>query len=240
LTINEPSSEELAAIGDRIRAAREKAGLSVRELARRIEVSASHVSQAERGLASFSVRALYNVVSELGISMDSLFDDSSPVGPAAAVTPSRTAATLDGPLVDSGIVLRAERRPSIPLAGGTRWERLTPRPETGAEFIEVVYPPAPPGGALVPHDYIRHSSREYGVVVAGVLTVQVGFDQTELRVGDSIAFDSVVPHRFWNETSDEVRAIWFIWDEPHPGTSSDGTTGGIVAHSLHSLGADNA
>ena len=49
--------------------------MSVRELARRIDVSASHVSQVERGLASFSVRALYNVVSVLGITMDSLFEE---------------------------------------------------------------------------------------------------------------------------------------------------------------------
>lgn len=237
MTVNEPSSSEEEAIGDRIRTAREKAGLSVRELARRIDVSASHVSQAERGLASFSVRALYNVVSELGISMDSLFDDASPLAPAPELQTPRPAPTVDGPLVDSGIVLRGERRPTIPLAGGTRWERLTPRPEAGAEFIEVVYPPASPEGAFVPVDYIRHSSREYGVVVSGVLTVQVGFDQTEMRAGDSIAFDSVVPHRFWNETSEEVRAIWFIWDTPRPENVVEDPSDGSSAHGAHSFGS---
>lgn len=223
MTINEPAPEWVA-VGDRIRLARADARLSVRELARRVGVSASHISQVERGLAQFSVRALYNVVSELGISMDSLFDDAPPVTavPPLPSTGDNEVANLNasqhGPdaLAADGIVLRAGSRPTIPLAGGTRWERLTPRPETSAEFIEVVYPPAPEGGVRNV-DYIQHSSREYGVVISGNLTVQVGFDTTILRPGDSIAFDSVIPHRFWNDTAEEVRAVWFIADANRAG-----------------------
>lgn len=216
----EPAGPARGGVGERIRAAREAARISVRELARRVEVSPSHVSQVERGLASFSVRTLYNVASELGLSMDTLFDDT----PAVASRPRERRDAIDPPsgparaegedsLVDSGIVLRVADRPAIPLAGGTRWERLTARPERDAEFIEVVYPPAGPASAR-PKDFIQHASREYGLVVAGTLTVQVGFDVTTLRAGDSIAFDSVVPHRFWNETAEEVRAVWFIRDLP--------------------------
>jgi transcriptional regulator with XRE-family HTH domain/quercetin dioxygenase-like cupin family protein len=225
VTESQPSTAEWIAIGDRIRSAREAAGISVRELARRVEVSASHVSQVERGLASFSVRALYNVVSELEISMDSLFDDVSPVAEVPSATgpsddgPGRAAGGTYDPLVSGGIVLRAPERPTLPLAGGTRWERLTPRPENGAEFIEVVYPPAPEGGDRT-IDFIQHSSREYGLVVSGSLTVQVGFETTVLHAGDSIAFDSVVPHRFWNSTPEEVRAVWFILDSPRSGDGS--------------------
>jgi len=222
VTVNEPSASEWVAIGLRIRAARESARLSVRELARRIDVSPSHVSQVERGLASFSVRALYNVANELGISMDSLFDDAAPK--TAPADPSRRTGppTSGDPLVDRGIVLRAENRPTIPLPGGTRWERLTPRSESGAEFLEVVYPPARDAGSP-PADFIQHLSREYGLVISGTLTVQVGFNTTQLGPGDSIAFDSVTPHRFWNETRDEVRAVWFIWDAPHASADADGT-----------------
>ncbi len=186
--------------------------MSVRELARRVDVSASHISQVERGLASFSVRALYNVVSVLGISMDSLFDSGlAAVVPGADVDAPSTE-VVSGPLDEAKLVLRAGARPTIPLPGGTRWERLTPMPEQGAEFIEVVYPPGLEASPI-PQDFIRHSSREYGLVVRGALTVQVGFDQTVLNEGDSIAFDSQFPHRFWNETPAEVRAVWFIWDD---------------------------
>ncbi len=207
------SSSEWDGIGARIREARKGAHMSVRELARRMNVSPSHVSQVERGLAAFSVRALYNVVSVLDISMDSLFEEGqAPLGlvelPAADIEPGRDA------LVDAHVVQRAQARPTIPLEGGTRWERLTPMPEAAVEFIEVVYPPS--GGAAAPDDLLRHSSREYGVVTQGSLTVQVGFDRTVLSSGDSIAFDSTVPHRFWNDTAGEVRAVWFIVDAAAP------------------------
>lgn len=222
MSVNEPASREWVVIGDRIRTARQAAGLSVRELARRVEVSASHVSQVERGLAQFSVRTLYSVVSELGVSMDSIFDDT----PAAVlVEPADSARRREAEadaLEAGGIVLRAHRRPTIPLAGGTRWERLTPRPESAAEFIEVVYPPAPQA-ELQGVSFAQHSSREYGVVISGSLTVQVGFETSVLDVGDSIAFDSMVPHRFWNETDQEVRCVWFIADSPQgPRAESDG------------------
>ncbi len=234
MSVNQPSTEWVG-IGERIRLAREGARLSVRELARRVDVSPSHVSQVERGLAQFSVRALYNVVSELGISMDGLFDDGvaaleeldpedDPENPVPAAAPP----VGDDPLADAHIVLRVAARPSLPLAGGTRWERLTPHRETGAEFIEVVYPPNEDASTVLP-DFIRHSSREYGVVTQGSLHVQVGFDQAVLEVGDSMAFDSDVPHRFWNATPQEVRAIWFIWETPGAKDATPAWTG-MTAH----------
>ena len=42
-------------VGERIRELRAGAGLTVRELARRIGVSASHVSQVERGIGQVQV-----------------------------------------------------------------------------------------------------------------------------------------------------------------------------------------
>lgn len=210
------SSAEWVRIGNRVREARTGAHMSVRELARRIDVSASHVSQVERGLASFSVRALYNVVSVLGITMDSLFEDAVGRSEQGDSSTPEVPDVVRGPLDDALVVLRAGARPTIPLPGGTRWERLTPKPEVGAEFIEVVYPPASED-PQPPQDFIQHSSREYGLVTQGSLTVQVGFERAVLRQGDSIAFDSHIPHRFWNETPGEVRAVWFIWDEQRSG-----------------------
>lgn len=228
MTVSEPPESEWVTIGARIRVGRKAAGLSVRELARRIEVSPSHVSQVERGLAKFSVRTLYGVVNELGLSMDSLFDDATPPATDEDAQPV-AARSAEDPLQAGGIVLRADNRPTIPLAGGTRWERLTPLPETGAEFIEVVYPPVQEAD-LEAVSFARHQSREYGVVISGTLTVQVGFEKSLLGPGDSIAFDSMTPHRFWNETSQEVRCVWFIWDGAHPDPGEVERSGGGQAH----------
>lgn len=191
-------------VGQRVRAARTSAGMTVRELARRIGVSASHVSQVERGIGAFSVPALYSVASELGVAMSDLLDP--PDVPLPLVAPPSLGTTRD--LVEAGFVQRAADHPTIKLSSGPRWSRLTAAGESDAEFLEVVYAARTPA----PAEHIRHGGREYGIVVAGALNVEVDGVATVLEAGDSIVFDSYVPHRFWNDGTREVRAIWFVRD----------------------------
>lgn len=215
--------------GENIRIAREASKVSVRELARRVGVSASHISQVERGLASFSVPALYNVATELGISMDSLFEDPTVPSSYKSYEEEQSAANGQASLDEAGIVLRSGSRPTLDLTSGPTWERLTARPEKGSEFIEVVYAPAEDGSSP-PSELVRHVGREYGIIIQGQLSVQVGFGFTILNTGDSIAFDCDIPHRFWNATPEPVRAIWFISETAHPASTPNAGTN----ESLHS------
>lgn len=194
------------AVGERVRELRGAAGLTVRELARRVGVSASHVSQVERGIGSFSVPALYAVAGELGVQMHELLDPQAPPVPVAV--PDATVVPDASDLVEAGLVQRADRHPSIKLSSGPRWSRLTAMGEPDAEFLEVVYAP----GTEAPAEHIVHQGREYGVVISGVLSVEVRGRATTLEPGDSIVFDSDLPHRFWNAGEVEVRAIWFVRD----------------------------
>lgn len=193
------SGDDWVDVGGRIRSARIEAGLSVRELGRRVNVSPGHISQVERGLGSFSVSALYAVANQLAISLDSLF--GPPQGADHAKSRVAPPSALDGTLV-----LRAEDRPAIKLKSGPRWERLTVEPEPDAEFLEVIYEAVDAGAEP---DFSRHGGIEYGVVISGALSVQVGFEATVLYPGDSIRVDSTLPHRYWNAGSGQVRAIWF-------------------------------
>ena len=47
---------------------------------------------------------------------------------------------------------------------------------------------------------LRHDGYEYGLILSGTLQANVGFDRLELGPGDSIAFDSSIPHEYWNRT----------------------------------------
>ncbi len=147
--------------------------MSVRELSRRIEVSASHVSQVERGLASFSVPTLYRVAQELGISIDSLFEDPSKPKASVDFEEEQRAAAGEVSLEAAGVIQRVESRPKLDLTSGLTWERLTGRVETNAEFIEVVYEPSV-HKSNPPSELVRHVGREYGIVISGELTIQVG------------------------------------------------------------------
>jgi transcriptional regulator with XRE-family HTH domain len=67
-------------IGERLRAARVERGVSVRGLARAVDVSASLISQIETGKSSPSVSTLYAITTALQISIEDVFND--PDGPA--------------------------------------------------------------------------------------------------------------------------------------------------------------
>src|ERR687892_1103528 len=64
---------ELGEIGSRLREERERVRISQRELARRLGVSASLISQIESGQSKPSVSTLYAIVTELGVSLDDIF-----------------------------------------------------------------------------------------------------------------------------------------------------------------------
>ena len=187
-------------IGDRLRARRQEAALSLRDLAERLGVSPSLISQIERGRANPSVSTLYAMVSELELSLDDLlFTDRRPAGTAES-SPA-------GPL-PSGPVQRGKQRQRIRLASGVLWERLTTTSEPGVEFLYVIYEV---GGASSPTDaYQRHSGHEWGYVLSGTLKVTIGFREYVLEPGDSVSLDSTTPHRLENVGDVPVHAVWFV------------------------------
>jgi transcriptional regulator with XRE-family HTH domain len=199
-------------IGPRLRARREERNVSLRELARRLGISPSAISQFETGKSRPSVSTLYAIVSELGISLDELFT-GTPSEPAQTVSPvtvgeapPRRARRPTG--ADERHVQRSGSRQAIDLETGVRWERLTQQADTDADFLYVVYDV---GGSSCQEDrFIRHSGREYGLVLSGTLEVTVGFDRYELGPGDSICFDSTVPHCLRTLGTDPVHGVWFV------------------------------
>jgi transcriptional regulator with XRE-family HTH domain len=175
----------------RLRAERERRGIALRELARRLDMSASAISQIETGRARPSVATLWAIVTELGMSLDDLF---------APATDAPRARTLP--------VVTAEAREALQLATGVRWERMTADADPDVDFIWVRYEV---GGSSSPDDgFIRHAGREYGLVLSGRLEVTVGFESSVLGPGDSISFDSTTPHRLRNAGDEPVTGVWVV------------------------------
>lgn len=201
--VDETTGAPEAAIGSRLREERERQGLSLRKLAARLEISPSALSQIETGRSRPSVSTLYAIVSELEISFDELFARSPVHG--AARTPPRHPRTVVG---EEQIVQRADDRPVIELESGVRWERLNPTGERDVDFLEVEYDVG--GASSRGGTFVHHAGREYGLVTRGALKVTVGFEEYELGPGDSICFDSAVPHRLETIGHERARAIWLV------------------------------
>jgi transcriptional regulator with XRE-family HTH domain len=195
------ASDAPSDLGPRLRAIRLREGLGLRELARRLDLSPSSISQIETGKIRPSVRTLYALASEFGVTVDEILfhDIEPPLSPRAA---ARTAG-------EPGLaVQRAHDRPSISLNSGVRWERLMFWGDEDVEFLEATYEP---GGASSPdQSLVRHNGHEFGHVLDGTLRLVVGFDEYVLGPGDSITFPSSTPHRLVNDGPDTVRAIWVV------------------------------
>jgi transcriptional regulator with XRE-family HTH domain len=203
-------------VGNRLRTERERLGISVRELARRVGVSPSLVSQIELDRVNPSVSTLYALVTELGMTMSDVFGDSRPG--------ERLGPQLYG---RDGLAERPETRRVINLASGVRWERLTRASDSDVEFLYVFYPV---GAESCAEDALMtHGGKEYGYVISGSLGVRVGFEEYELGPGGSIAFDSSSPHRLWAIGDEPVHAIWVVIGreaDPRAETPSPASDGG--------------
>jgi transcriptional regulator with XRE-family HTH domain len=202
---------EVGDIGVRLREERERVGISQRELARRLGLSASLISQIESGQSKPSVGTLYAVVTELGVSLDHVFrvhDLPADAVDGAGGDEDPAGNATGGGVAGAGPVVRPEERHVIDLASGVRWERLTSHRHEDVDFLHVVYDVG--GASAAEGSMMRHAGREYGFVVSGVLGVQLEFERHEVRAGDSIAFDSTTPHRLWNAGDEPVHGIWFV------------------------------
>ena len=201
---SEAGAINLNSLGSRLRAERERLEISLRELARRIEVSPSLISQIERGLAMPSVSTLWLLATELGLTIDALFSSSErpPQSGGASATPARDGTSPKGP------VQRREDRKSIRLAGGVLWERLTAQSDDEVEFLHVNY--APGAESCPPDSMFRHGGKEYAYVLSGRLGLQIGFENYELAAGDSVSFSAQMPHRLWAIGTEPATAIWVV------------------------------
>jgi transcriptional regulator with XRE-family HTH domain len=206
-------------MGDRLRAARRRQHLSLRDLAGRVGLSPSLISQVETGRARPSVSTLYAIASELDVSLDELlFNDATRAARGsdvagtelsdARVVPIEPPAPRPAVPNSAEPVQRADDRKVIRLASGVVWERLTTESVPGIDFLYVTYEV---GGASGPeHEFQRHGGHEWGYVLSGTLGVTIGFEDHVLGPGDSISIDSTVPHRLYNRGTVPVHGIWFV------------------------------
>jgi transcriptional regulator with XRE-family HTH domain len=214
-------------VGSLIRRERQNQGLSLRELARRVGVSASMLSQVETGRTRPSVSTIYAIATELGLSIDALLSDreaavatataaaaggtaangadgAAPAGPRVRRVPVGTAAAAD---LASQLV-RPEQRRKLELESGVTWELLSDLLPHLVDFMFVTYEPG--GRSSSSGKLMRHTGTEFAFLVRGKLKIQVGFDEYVLQAGDALAFDSSEPHLLVNEGTEPAEGIWFV------------------------------
>lgn len=176
-------------VGERIRALRDAMGLSLRDLAGRSGVSAPMLSQVERGETSPTLAVAAKIAAGLDLTLSQLLrlDEQRHV-----------------------VVVRAGKG-RVREDAGHRVEEMTPplpgqRADVSHHWLE---PGATTGSAGAPRMH-EPGSRETVVVLAGQLGLVVEGARHELGKGDSVTFDSDLPHHFENFSDEQTEFIAVI------------------------------
>jgi len=196
-------------LGARLRALRTARGLSLRETARRLDISASALSQIERGVLRPSVHRLLAILTTLGGSVLDVFADEprGPLDPGPSDADGGDAAP-HAPPVGSHAIRRAHDDETVRFQAGVTFRRLSPGPTRGVDFFESTYPPGSRGGSE--HELITHAGYEVGTVTQGELTIEFPDETVLLGPGDSITYACETPHRLSNRGQRTVVATWLI------------------------------
>jgi transcriptional regulator with XRE-family HTH domain len=168
-------------IGERIRSLRSEHRMSIRELARRAGVSASLISEGERGLVEPSIGVLKRIATVLAVNLTYFFSQPGSAGET--------------------VIREGERRRLRELHGVT-FELAGP---DNVRSLEPIYGRLQPGADV---ETLQHEGEEWGMVLRGRLKVWVGSEVYFLEPGDSIFFASSTPHRVANPSNEVTEYIW--------------------------------
>jgi transcriptional regulator with XRE-family HTH domain len=171
--------------GATLRRLREARHLSLKEVAARSGLTQSFLSQVERNLTSPSVASLRRIAQALGIPLAALFQ-----GPV---------------LPQDRVVRRSERRQFVHPKRQWRDYLLTPN-LTGK--LQVILSVIEPGGGSGEEPYAHDSDEECVVILQGRLEFWVGSEGYLLEEGDSIVFESRMPHRNRNPGPGQAEVLW--------------------------------
>lgn len=183
-------------LGGRLREIRGASGLSLSEVARRLGISTSAMSQIERGALQPSVGRLIAICEVLGVPLADVFESEEPGG---AIDPAHP---------DGYLLSRAGTAAPMVLGDGVIFRRLSPANSPDVDFFESTYPPG--ATASEARHLVSHEGYEVGTVTSGELTIQFEAETVVLAAGDSISYACDHPHLISNEGAVAAIATWLI------------------------------
>lgn len=185
------ASPERPRIGARLRAARQRQGLTIDQVAAAAEVTKGFVSRVERDETSPSVATLVTLCEVLSLPVGALFD-----------------------VAETDLVRRRDA-PQIHLTGdGAREVLVTPRGQSRLQMIRSEIDPGGSGGVEL---YTLNCELEVLHVLKGRLDLVFSKETHRLMAGDSVTFPGREPHTWRNpDPARSAEAIWVIvpasWD----------------------------
>jgi transcriptional regulator with XRE-family HTH domain len=165
--------------GAKLTTLRESLGLTVEQVAERSGCDVVVIEQLEAGELAPSLAPLIKITRALGCRLGTLLDDDTQMGPVVTRADGLEAAARLKSL-ETGTAASGQLTFS-PLAAGKNARHMEP-------FMIDVRPGAE-------HSLSAHEGEEFIHVLAGAIEVEYGKEMYSLGAGDSIYYDSIVPHQ---------------------------------------------
>ncbi len=172
-------------LGRRLKRRRLEQNLTLKDVELKAKVSATHVSEIERGMTSPTVGALCKIAGALGTEPSYfLRRDAYP-----RISVVRKGARRVFGFDSWGARIHC-------LSDGTR--------RAGMSFLELELAPG------ISHDLepITHTGEEFVHILKGVVEAHIGADRHLLKEGDSVHFHSDEPHTIRNIGDGPARVLW--------------------------------
>jgi transcriptional regulator with XRE-family HTH domain len=171
-------------LGKKLRALRTARGLTLVQLGEKVGLSASYLSQVERGVTRPSLSRLTSIAEVLDVAVRCFFEDDAA----------------------SPCLVRANQGKKLPGPDGISVELLSA--DLFGKNIQPYCIVCRPGAR---REYTSvYPGEECGLVLQGELTVTVGDETFVLAAGDSIHYHRHQPHSWRNDGDQECVVIWTV------------------------------
>ncbi|MDO7882973.1 helix-turn-helix domain-containing protein [Salinibacterium soli] len=157
--------DSLSLIGPRLKAWREKRGMTLAELSAATGISSSTLSRLEAGKRAPNLELVVPIARSLRLELDDIVPRAAP-DPRVRRTTSRI--------------------------GHTQYESLSPE-SSAVQTYKVTFPANEPGVVAVPEPKV-HDGQEWLYVLSGRLRLVLGDQDLTLGPGEAAEFDTRIPH----------------------------------------------
>jgi len=185
-------------LGERIAEIRKTYSISREDLSERSGVQADLIAKIEDDGHIPDLAPLIKISRGLGVRLGTLLDDHEQLGPVIC----RAGGAVDASRFKTGLPEGA----SISGHHGMSFNALA-ADKTGRHmepFIVTIQ-------ADAKQDKSSHEGEEFIYVMEGTLSLEYGTDKETLKTGDSVYYDSIVPHKVFSADNNPVKILAVIY-----------------------------
>jgi transcriptional regulator with XRE-family HTH domain len=177
-------------VGKRIKSERMKYGMSLNDLAKATDLSASFLSLLENGKTAPSLKVLDKICSYFSIHMAALFEQEQ---------------------IDDFILIPKKKQIEVEADNERSLRFLLPKTSSCIEPVLVTLAPG-----AVNQEFTLHSGVEFGYILEGLIEVHFeGRDPIICKEGDSVLYYANIPHKLINPTHKVAKGFWVGIPEAH-------------------------